>query len=54
MDVNLVRDKETGKSRGFGFLMYEDQRSTVLAVDNMNGTQIIGRTLKVSGDYVVL
>ncbi|UOH83596.1 hypothetical protein LQV05_006329 [Cryptococcus neoformans] len=47
MDVNLVRDKETGKSRGFGFLMYEDQRSTVLAVDNMNGTQIIGRTLKV-------
>lgn len=54
MDVNLVRDKETGKSRGFGFLMYEDQRSTVLAVDNMNGTQIIGRTLKVSGGYVVL
>ncbi|AAW45622.1 hypothetical protein CNBH3050 [Cryptococcus deneoformans B-3501A] len=47
MDVNLVRDKETGKSRGFGFLMYEDQRSTVLAVDNMNGTQVIGRTLKV-------
>lgn len=47
MDVNLVRDKETGKSRGFGFLMYEDQRSTVLAVDNMNGTQVMGRTLKV-------
>lgn len=54
MDVNLVRDKETGKSRGFGFLMYEDQRSTVLAVDNMNGTQVMGRTLKVSGDQVAL
>nr|ODN94103.1 hypothetical protein L203_00279 [Cryptococcus depauperatus CBS 7841] len=47
LDVNLVRDKETGKSRGFGFLMYEDQRSTVLAVDNMNGTTIIGRTIRV-------
>jgi RNA-binding motif X-linked protein 2 len=32
VDVNLVRDKTTGKSRGFAFLAYEDQRSTVLAV----------------------
>ncbi|ODN81572.1 hypothetical protein L202_01986 [Cryptococcus amylolentus CBS 6039] len=47
MDCNLIRDKETGKSRGFCFLMYEDQRSTVLAVDNMNGAQVVGRTLRV-------
>lgn len=32
VDVNLVRDKATGKSKGFAFLAYEDQRSTVLAV----------------------
>ena len=32
VDVNLVRDKTTGKSRGFAFIAYEDQRSTVLAV----------------------
>ncbi|KAG8715707.1 hypothetical protein FRC08_010263 [Ceratobasidium sp. 394] len=47
MDVNLPRDKTTGKQRGFGFLMYEDQRSTVLAVDNLNGAQVLGRTLRV-------
>ncbi|EIW72267.1 hypothetical protein TREMEDRAFT_24060, partial [Tremella mesenterica DSM 1558] len=47
VDINLPRDKETGKTRGFGFLMYEDQRSTVLAVDNMNGAQILGRTIRV-------
>ena len=47
MDVNLPRDKATGKQRGFGFLMYEDQRSTVLAVDNLNGAQVLGRTLRV-------
>lgn len=32
VDVNLVRDKGTGKSKGFAFIAYEDQRSTVLAV----------------------
>ena len=37
VDVNLCRDKKTGKPRGFAFVAYEDQRSTVLAVDNFNG-----------------
>lgn len=36
-----------GKRRGFGFLLYEDQRSTILAVDNLNGAQVLGRTLRV-------
>lgn len=47
MDVNLPRDKSTGKTKGFGFLMYEDQRSTVLAVDNLNGAKVLERTLRV-------
>ncbi|CAA7258533.1 unnamed protein product [Cyclocybe aegerita] len=47
MDTNMPRDKETGKPRGFAFLMYEDQRSTVLAVDNLNGAQVLGKTLRV-------
>ena len=47
MDVNLPRDKETGKQKGFGFLMYEDQRSTILAVDNLNGAKVLDRTLRV-------
>ncbi|KAJ1840639.1 RNA-binding protein Cwf29, partial [Coemansia sp. RSA 2708] len=47
VNINLVRDKETGKSKGFAFLQYEDQRSTVLAVDNFNGTKVLGRTLRV-------
>ncbi|KAI9696369.1 MAG: hypothetical protein M1836_005647 [Candelina mexicana] len=45
--VNLVRDKDTGKSKGFAFLKYEDQRSTDLAVDNLGGASIMGRVLKV-------
>jgi RNA-binding motif X-linked protein 2 len=47
-DVNLPRDKTTGKTRGFGFVMYENQKSTVLAVDNMNGAEVVGRIVRVS------
>ncbi|KAK2631245.1 hypothetical protein EUGRSUZ_L03188 [Eucalyptus grandis] len=36
VDVNLVRDKGTGKSKGFAFIAYEDQRSTNLAVDHVS------------------
>lgn len=43
----MPRDKDTGKTKGFGFLMYEDQRSTILAVDNLNGAQVLERTLRV-------
>ncbi|CDF40145.1 unnamed protein product [Chondrus crispus] len=45
--VNLVREADTGKSRGFAFLKYHDPRSAVLAVDNFTGTEVGGRTLRV-------
>ena len=47
MDLDLVRDPETGKSKGFAFAAFEDQRSTVLAVDNLNGVPLLGRHLLV-------
>lgn len=47
MNINMPRDKETGKPKGFAFLMYEDQRSTILAVDNLNGATILERTIRV-------
>lgn len=47
VDVFLVRDRETGDSKGFGYLKYEDQRSAVLAIDNLNGSKIAGRIIKV-------
>ena len=39
-DLHLVREEETGKSRGFAFCKYEDARSCVLAVDNFCGIQV--------------
>ncbi|KAM7360611.1 RNA-binding motif protein, X-linked 2 isoform 3-T3 [Cochliomyia hominivorax] len=40
VNINLVRDKNTGKSKGFCFICYADQRSTILAVDNFNGIKL--------------
>ena len=40
VNLNLIRDKTTGKSKGFGFVCYENQLSTDLAVDNFNGTKV--------------
>ncbi|XP_049849248.1 RNA-binding motif protein, X-linked 2-like [Schistocerca gregaria] len=48
--INLIRDKKTGKSKGFCFLGYADVRSTVLAVDNLNGINLVGR--RISVDHV--
>jgi len=47
VNVNLVRDKKTGKTKGFAFICYEDQRSSILAVDNLNNIKLGGRTLRV-------
>jgi RNA-binding motif X-linked protein 2 len=46
-DINLVRNKESNKSNGFAFVKYEDQRSTILAVDNFNGITLLNRRLRV-------
>jgi len=45
--INLIRDHTSGKSRGFGFLCYMDQRSTVLAVDNLNGVKVLRQLIRV-------
>ena len=47
LHCHLVRDQETGEPRGFAFLAYLDQRSTILAVDNMNGSKLLGRVVRV-------
>ena len=39
-DIHLVREEETGKSKGFCFAKYEDARSAVLAVDNLIGIRV--------------
>jgi RNA-binding motif X-linked protein 2 len=51
VDINLARDKESGKSMGFCFLAYENQKSTILAIDNMVGYSLLGRPVRI--DHVL-
>ncbi|VDL90213.1 unnamed protein product [Schistocephalus solidus] len=46
-NINLVRDRDTGKPKGFAFLCYENQKSTILATDNLNGIKLGGRIIRV-------
>ena len=45
--LDLQRDEDTGKSKGFAFLKYEDVGSTILAVDNFAGSKVLGRSIRV-------
>lgn len=44
----VIRDKYTGRSRGFGFVEMENDDEADKAVGEMNGKAIEGRMIKVS------
>jgi RNA recognition motif-containing protein len=46
--VNVISDKFTGQSRGFGFVEMSSSGEAQKAIDSLNGTQLDGRTLTVN------
>ncbi|HEY4089262.1 MAG TPA: RNA-binding protein [Bryobacteraceae bacterium] len=46
--AQLVKDRETGKSRGFGFVEMTDDASADRAIEALNGSQLDGRNLTVN------
>ncbi len=46
--VNLIKDRFTGESRGFGFVEMPSKDEAQKAIDEMNGTDLKGRTLNVN------
>lgn len=41
-------DRETGRSKGFGFVEFEDDSVAKAAIDKLNGSEIQGRKIAVS------
>ena len=46
--VHLPMDRETGRIRGFGFVEMETEDQETVAIDELNGAEWLGRTLKVN------
>lgn len=46
--VSIMTDRETGRSRGFGFVEMANAEEAERAIAALNGTQIGGRTLNVN------
>jgi len=43
----VISDRDSGRSRGFGFVTFEDDEAADKAVAALNGTELDGRTIKV-------
>lgn len=46
--VQIINDRETGRSRGFGFVTFADEKSMRDAIEGMNGQDMDGRNITVN------
>ena len=47
-EVKIIKDRETGRSRGFAFILYDRPESAAEALEMMDGAQIAGRAIRVN------
>lgn len=47
-EAKVVMDRETGRSRGFGFVTFTDSSAAEAAMSGMDGKSLDGRTVRVN------
>jgi cold-inducible RNA-binding protein len=47
-EVKVIMDRETGRSRGFGFVTFSEDDAGTAAVSEMDGKELEGRAIKVN------
>ncbi len=46
--VKIISDKYSGRSKGFGFIEMPNDENAKKAIDELNGAEVKGRSLKVN------
>jgi cold-inducible RNA-binding protein len=46
--ATVITDRETGRSKGFGFVDIEDEQQARSAIDSLNGSMLGNRTITVN------
>lgn len=46
--VSIIQDRQTGKSKGFGFVEMDNDEEADAAIAGLNGSELSGRTLTVN------
>lgn len=46
--ARIITDRDTGRSKGFGFVEMADSQQAKAAIDKLNGTEFDGRNLTVN------
>ena len=47
-NVTIIKDRDSGRSKGFGFVEMEDNSAGLRAIDALNGKDLGGRPLKIN------
>lgn len=47
-EARVIKDRDTGRSRGFGFVTFDEGDSADKAIQEMDGRELDGRTIKVN------
>ena len=46
--VNIMKDRSTGRNKGFGFIEMKTEQEATSAIEKFNGREFEGRTIRVS------
>jgi RNA recognition motif-containing protein len=52
LESKIILDRETQRSRGFGFVTFSSEQAMRDAIEGMNGKELDGRSITVTGTHI--